>query len=276
MSDSVAIIMRSKNEMPYLRAVLEALRHQSHAAFEFYAVDSGSTDGSREALRAFCAPGRLTCIEPAAYVPGAVLNTAIERTGQEIIVLLNGDAVPQSDSWLERLLQPILANEADATFSRQTARPDARFIVDYDYRRAYASGPTSEPLFSAAACAFRRSLWEQHPFRSEGYAEDAIWASVCRLFNARFRLVPDSVVEHSHNYTLRQLYQKRFRHGLSFAQALGHTVSPGQRLLLCGREAMRDFLYACRRLRPDTIPYNLTYRITIHAGMQRGLKEGTS
>lgn len=276
MSDSVAIIMRSKNEMPYLRAALDALQCQSFTAFDLYAVDSGSTDGSLETLRSRCAPDRLVCIDPSSYVPGRVLNEAIGRIGHGLIVLLNGDAIPQSDDWLERLLRPILDDEADATFSRQIARPDARFIVDYDYRRAYAPGPSSERFFSAAACAFRRSLWERHHFHSDGYAEDAIWATACRLLNTRFRLVPESVVEHSHNYTLTQLYQKRFRHGQSFARVLGSTTSTGHRIYLCGRELVRDFLYACRSLRLDTIPYNIAYRITIHAGLQRGLRKGAA
>ena len=142
MPPSVAIIMRSKNEMPHLRAALEMLRVQTYRDFELFAVDSGSTDGSVNLLRKHCKTGHLTQIAPAHYAPGKVLNTAIARSGNPIIVLLNADAVPLSKTWLETLLAPILGNQADATFSRQVPRPDARFVVAYDYRRAYEMNPS--------------------------------------------------------------------------------------------------------------------------------------
>lgn len=275
MSESVAIIMRSKDEMPYIRVTLDALHRQHYRPFELYAVDSGSTDGSLEALRSYCAEDRLFRIDPADYVPGKVLNDTIGRTTQDLIVLLNGDAIPRSDDWLGSLLQPILRNEADATFSRQVARPNARFIVDFDYQRAYAPGNGNGHFFSAAACAFKRTLWEQHNFHNDGYAEDAIWATACRLLNTRFSLVPESEVEHSHNYTLSELYQKRFRHGQSFARVLGEPAAPGRRLFGCARELVRDFIYACRMGQPLTIPYNIAYRTTIYAGHYMGVREGS-
>ena len=274
MPASVAIIMRSKNEMPHLRAALDMLNHQTVRNFKLFAVDSGSTDGSLEELRRSCYTNHLTQIDPDDYVPGRVLNTAIARTDQQIIVLLNADAVPCSKEWLEKLIQPLLDDTADATFSRQTARPDARFIVAYDYHRAYDPEKIADHFFSAAACAFKRELWERHPFHSNGYAEDAIWATSCRMFNARFQLVPESEVEHSHNYSINDLFQKKRRHGKSFARFHGKPSPLGRRLYLCTREVVRDLLFACRKRQFKTIPYNIAYRVTIHAGLHTGLRQG--
>jgi rhamnosyltransferase len=270
-----AIIMRSKNEMPYVRKSLEMLHRQSFRGYELFAIDSGSTDGTLDELRTQCDEEHLTRIAPDDYLPGKVLNEAITRMEQNIIVLLNADAIPRSADWLEQLIRPILEDAADATFSRQVARPDARFIVDYDYRRAYAPGNPDNHFFSAAACAFKRELWERHKFHNDGYAEDAIWATTCRMLNSRFQLVPRSEVEHSHNYSMKELFHKRRRHGRSFALVLGETDKPGHRLYLCGRELLRDFIHACRRGRFFTIPYNIAYRVTIHAGLHRGIREGS-
>ena len=274
MPPPVAIIMRSKNEMPHLRAALEMLRLQTFRDFELFAVDSGSADGSVNLLRKYCRIGHLTQIAPAHYAPGRVLNSAIARTGNPIIVLLNADAVPLSKTWLETLLAPILGNQADATFSRQIPRPDARFVVAYDYQRAYDPEKIKEPFFSAVACAFKRELWERHKFRRNLYAEDLIWATACRTFGATIQLVPESEVEHSHNYSLKALFRKKYRHGRSFAKIHGKTSSLWQRLYLCGRELARDFLHACRSRKLRTIPYNIAYRIAIHAGLHKGLWDG--
>lgn len=271
MPPAAAIVMRAKDEMPHVQAALEALQRQTIRDFALYATDSGSTDGTVEALRS--AGADLVQIPPGSYAPGAVLNAAIARTTSETIVLLNADAIPLSVRWLEALLQPIREGRTDATYSRQVPRPDARFIVAYDYERAFGPRNADPAFFSAVACAFTRPLWTAHPFRPDGYAEDAAWARECLAAGARIVFAPDSAVEHSHNYPLRQLYEKKRRQGRTFAET-GETPRPGRQAFAFLKEAARDTAHACRALRLQTIPYNLAYRATIHAGLHAGLKEG--
>jgi len=273
MPESVVIIMRAKNEMPHARRTAEMLHRQTMQDFTLFGIDSGSIDGTLDVLRDHC--DTLHQIPPEAYDPGKVLNEAIACTDQDIIVLLNADAVPVSADWLENLLAPILDDQADATYSRQIARPDSRFIVAYDYQRAYDRDTPDDHFFSAAACAFRRELWDRFKFPEGVYAEDSIWATSCRIFTARFRLVRASAVEHSHNYSLGQLFNKRFRHGKSFAAVLGESSPLGHRFYLCAREVLRDLVFACRSRQFRTIPYNIAYRVTIHAGLHRGMREGS-
>ena len=276
-SKSVAIIMRSKDEMPYAVTALERLASQTWKAWTLYNVDSGSKDGTVEAIKKFN-PDRITEIPPSAYVPGKVLNEMIARTHEELIVFLNADAIPLNDFWLERLLRPLLDGVADATMSKQHARPDARFIVDYDYRRAYDPKnikEENEDFFSAVACAFRRSLWERVKFPESGYAEDLAWAKAVREQGARMKLVLDSEVEHSHNYTLKGLHRKKFRHGETYHRMYGQRPNGLRQIYLCLREIVRDGLYACRRLKFGTIPYNLAYRVVIHWALDQGLRAAT-
>jgi rhamnosyltransferase len=264
MSPSIAIIMRAKNEMPHVQRALERLKSQTIHPIPLFAVDSGSSDGTLEVLKEHGV--ELTRIKSGDYVPGKVLNDAISRAPQDIIVLLNADAVPQSDDWLEQLVLPIIGNRADATFSKQIARPDARFIVSYDYERAYNPEKMDPGFFSAVSCAFRRDLWEQTRFPDRGYAEDVAWAGLCITEGARFQLVESSVVEHSHNYTLEGLHQKRYRQALTFNEV----PNIGKQIYRCCREIVRDFLFAISRLKFQTIPYNIAYRITIHRALYQG------
>lgn len=270
-----AIIMRSKNEMPHVPRALEMLRLQTFSDYDFFAIDSGSSDGSAELLRSYCAPGNFLQIPPTDYMPGPVLNEAIARIDHSVIVLLNADAIPCSEDWLENLVRPVFDDTADAVFSRQLPRPDARFIVDYDYQRAFDPSRMAPDFFSAAACAFKRELWDRHRFHNHGYAEDTIWAGACRTFGARFHMVKESGVEHSHNYSLTGLYYKKFRQGWALARVDGHISSFGHRLFLCLRELARDFFFACRKGMFQTIPYNIAYRVTIHTGLHRGIREGS-
>lgn len=274
----VAVIMRSKNEMPYLPEAIASLRRQTFKDIELFAVDSGSTDGSLEILRAAIDPAHLICIPPESYLPGKVLNDMSARATQEFIVFQNADAIFQSDDALEKLLRPLFDGEADAVMSAQVTRSDARFIVTYDYLRAYnpknIKGDNAD-FFSAVTCAFRRDLWQKVKFPEKGYAEDVAWAHECRAQGARFKLVTDSVVEHSHNYTLKELYRKKFRHGLRFSQTYSRRANLFSQIMELCKEWARDFLYALRKGRLDTIPYNIAYRAVIHTALYRGLKEGS-
>lgn len=274
----VAIVMRSLNEQPHADRALAGLRRQTYVDWVLYNIDSGSTDGTLEAVQRFNPdPGKVFQIPKEAYVPGRVLNATIAKTVEPIIVLQNADAVPVNERWLERLIAPILRGEAAATMSRQVARAPARFVVKYDLDRGYdpknQKGGSGD-LFSAVACAFTRALWEETKFPEQGYAEDLAWAKVCREKGARFVLVPDSIVEHSHDYTLSALYRKRYRHGLTFADIFGEEPRLWRHALRCGKEVARDVLHACAARRPDTIPYNLAYRATIHLAYYAGEREG--
>jgi rhamnosyltransferase len=271
----LAVIMRSMNEQPHTRRALEGLMRQTARDFTLYNVDSGSTDGTLEVVREFNRE-RVRTIAPKEYVPGKVLNEMVAAAPEPVVVLLNADAVPLDERWLERLVAPILAGEADATMSRQVARADAHFVVAYDYERAYDPSnlkEENEDFFSAVACAFRRSLWEATPFYVEGYAEDLLWARECRRKGARFRLVMDSVVEHSHNYSLESLRRKKYRHGLAYARSHGQRPRAFRQAYACAREMLRDLLHALACGRPGTIPYNLRYRWVIHRAIHDGLRD---
>ena len=267
--------MRSKNEMPYLPEALKSLRSQTFQNFELYAVDSGSTDGSTTVLNHELDEAHFTRIRPEEYLPGKVLNQMTARATGEFIVLQNADAIFQSDDALEKLLRPLFDGEADAVMSAQVTRPDAHFIVTYDYLRAYDPKnikADNADFFSAVTCAFRRDLWEKIKFPEQGYAEDVAWAQACRAQGARFKLVTDSVVEHSHNYTLKELYRKKFRHGITFARVYGRRANLLLQTLNLFKEWLRDLLYAVRKKKFKTIPYNIAYRAVIHAALYRGMK----
>ncbi|MDD7987224.1 glycosyltransferase family 2 protein [Lentisphaera marina] len=269
----VAIIMRSKNEQPYVREALENLLSQTYSAYNLYNVDSGSTDGTLEVVQVFSESVKK--ISSDSYVPGTVLNDMISNCDEEIVVFLNADAIPQDIDWLRKLLEPILENRADATFSRQLARDDAHFIVKYDYSRTYKQYDHSEDdhkRFSAVACAFKREVWEKVQFYADGYAEDLVWAIQCHREGFRFKYVHDAVVEHSHNYGIKSLFRKKFRHGIVYYRLQMLKPSVFRQLYLCARELARDLIKSFKKLNLKTIPYNILYRVTIHLALYRGVK----
>jgi rhamnosyltransferase len=271
----IGLIMRAKDEMPHVRGALEALRNQTRTDWTLYAVDSGSSDGTLEAIEAF-GPKELVRIAPQDYEPGPVLNRMLALATEPLVALLNADAIPLDEHWLARLAGPLERGEADATMSVQVARPDADFLVGYDYARAYdpknIKGDNRD-FFSAVACCFRRSLWEAHPFKGEGYSEDLAWARACRRDGARFLLVTESRVEHSHNFTDAQLHRKRYRHGRAYVEIFDARPRPLLQTAACAKEMLRDTLHAFRAGRASEIPKCLRQRAIIHRALYQGIRD---
>lgn len=226
MNGKVAVIMRSKNAAWVMGQALAGLFSQHRRDFELLVVDSGSTDATLDIARRF--PCRVIPIPASDYFPGAVLNQAIRETRAEVLVFQNSDVVPLTPHALGRLLEPLETGQADATFARQLPRPEAHTWVRRDYARAFPSQGEPPPwmVYSLPFAAMRRSAWERHPFYEDAWgSEDSEWGHWARRNGLVTRYVPEALVMHSHNYTLRQLYGRRFIEGEADAFILGDTVS---------------------------------------------------
>ena len=210
----VSVIMRSKNSDWVIDRALSALFSQTFTDFELLVVDSGSTDRTLEIVQGH--PARLIEIEPADYYPGTVLNSAIEQTSGEIIVFQNSDTVPLTQFALERLVQAFDCPNVQAAFGRQIPRPEAVDWVRRDYKASFPEkGPAPEWMtMSLPFATMRRSAWQLHRFYCDAWAsEDTEWGYWARRNGMKISYVPEALVMHSHNYTLRQIYGRRFVEG---------------------------------------------------------------
>lgn len=211
---TVSVIVRTKNSYPEIVQALGALYSQDMDGFEVIVVDSGSTDRTLEFVRG--TPARIIEIKPEDYFPGRVLNMAVAQCRGSIVVFQNSDVIPLSQKVLRRLLEPFRSPAVQAAFARQVPRPEAETWVRRDYAAAFpASGSAPDWLpYSLPLAAMRRSAWEVLPFYDSAWgSEDTEWGVRARERGMGVRYVPLAVVMHSHNYTLRQLFGRRFIEG---------------------------------------------------------------
>lgn len=209
----IEVIMRAKNSDWVIDQALSGLFAQQGVSFDVTVVDSGSTDRTLDIVRRF--PVRLVQIEPRSYYPGQVLNDAIAASSADLIVFQNSDVVPLHCAVLANLVAPFADCDVVASFARQLPRPEAHTWVRAEYARAFPPGdPPPWITYSLPLAAMRRSAWQRRPFSTLAWAsEDSTWGAQTRAAGERIAYVPDALVMHSHNYSLREIWGRRFVEG---------------------------------------------------------------
>ncbi|MBI2512573.1 MAG: glycosyltransferase [Opitutae bacterium] len=278
---SVSIILRSFNEAWALRDTLPALRAQNYRDWELIVIDSGSTDGSVELIRA-AQPAQFVRIASEEYNPSRVMNRGMQLARHDLAIFLNADATPIDEHWLRPLVDALRSPRTAAAFSRQVPRPDCRAVFAHDYERCF--GPQRESaqwdhFFSMVGSGIRRDVWEQRGFLEEmQYSEDEEYTRWCRAAGYGVVYCPDSVVMHSHNYTPRQAFKRAFGEAWACMAMRSGRAADGARLrgfaLGWLRDVQRDFAYCARERRLRECPHAARIRWAQRAGRLAGTRAG--
>ncbi|MDA8018977.1 MAG: glycosyltransferase [Thermoanaerobaculia bacterium] len=274
-----SVVVRSFNDRATVEQVLLGIRGQS-VSTRILVFDNDSEDGTTEIARKLA--DEVIRVPRGNYIPGRVLNDAMDRCGGEFVVFLNADCTPEDRAWLEELLGAVDGDGVAAAFSRQMPRAGCEPLESLDIERCYGDGRGQEAArhtFSMASSAIRRSVWQLRPFdRDLRYSEDVDWTWRARQLGYRVVYAPKSKVFHSHNYSLAQLYT-RYR-GEGRAEARIFPWSWWQKSLMrysvlpWGRKVLADWKHCARHgLWPDLVRSPL-YRAVQAFGRRRGFLEG--
>ena len=282
MSDPlVSIIMRSFNEAWALRGTLPALQAQEYRNWELIVIDSGSTDGSPDLIRA-AQPAHFVQITPAEYNPSRVMNQGMRLARSEFGIFLNADATPQGPGWLRPLVTALQNPRTAACFGRQIPRPDCQAVFACDYERCF--GPQRESaswdhFFSMVSSGLRKDIWSRRGFREDlQYAEDDEYTRWCRAEKYDVVYVPESVAMHSHNYTAQQA----FKRAAGDARAMAATW-PGSRndlnfartvLLGWAQDFRKDVRFCLQSGRWLELPHAAQIRWQQRRGRLTGFQQG--
>jgi len=251
----VSVIVRAHNDEALIGRTLDGIFSQHPPPSEVIVCDDNSTDRTREVASRF--PVRFVERPAGPYKPGRTLNALVREACGDIVVFNNSDAVPLDSKWLEELVKPLLSGTPRVfAFANQLPRPDARALVRKDNERAFGDGKvqaTWKFFFSLASSATWRQNLLDVPFDEEiQYSEDVEWAwrnSRRKEDPVKIVYCPASRVEHSHNYTLREL-AKRFRgEGAADRAIFGESPSLVREIVGAARETLRDWAYLLRRPR---------------------------
>ena len=246
----VSLVLPVKNQERDVRELLPlVLAQKARARLEIVAVDSGSRDGTEAALSELGAT--VLRIDPTDFDHGLTRNLAAEHAEGEVLVFLSGRSRPADEHWLARLLSVLDEDpHAAGACSRVLPRPGAdpltardgerelsgssqrmrKAIDNWESYRALSAQERRVLLnFHTVGAALRRDAFDQIQFRSVAtLGEDLLWAR--EVLEAGWSLwhEPASVVYHSHDYTLRELFARNVDDGVANHEINERTLVEGE------------------------------------------------
>ena len=256
-----SIVLATLDGETHLARLLPRLAEQQlDGGFELVAIDSDSTDKTRELLEQ--AGARVTRIARDDFAHGSARNRCAEDARGEFLVFLSQDALPADERFLAELLKAfddprvagaysrVLPHDDDDPLTRRTVldAPEAAREVHVE---ELAQGVRLDQLapaerarrlrFNNVASAIRRSVFESLPFPDVAFGEDSAWAASALSAGHRIAFAPTSVVLHAHRYSPREAYE-RYRIDARFLREV-HGFGARPDLL----SALRGFAFELRR-----------------------------
>ena len=276
---AISVIVPTLNGAGTLPALLTAVaRAGRRHALEIVAIDSGSTDGTVELLRA--AGARVLDLGGVPFGHASARNRAAAHARGSILVWLTQDVEPVGEEWLDALVAPLAEPGTVAAFGRQHPRgasPEEAYLASVNYgdasRRiapadAAAFGP-GRLLFSSAFAAMRRDVWQRLPFPGIVMSEDQAWALAALRTGHEIVYVPSAVAHHGHWFSLGRVFRRSFDSGSS----LGRLGLAGSAWGSGMRHLVREIRWIAARHGAASAVHAVTYEIVRMAGFQCGRLE---
>ncbi|TMC54743.1 MAG: glycosyltransferase family 2 protein [Chloroflexi bacterium] len=298
------IAIPTYNGIEWIADVLDACLQQAiDFEFEVLVIDSGSTDGTVDAVRKRVAV-RLHEIPSSSFGHGRTRNLAVELAQGEFVAFITQDAVPANRFWLAELLRPFeIADKIACVYGKQAPRPDCCPTVKRDVINHFRSfGPdhfvilqvdnphlTSQAerdaltYFSNVNSAVRRAAMKTVPFRDVAYSEDlalgrdVIEAGLIKAY------APLAVVTHSHSYPLRAYFNRMYEEmrGLWLTTGRSIDTSLPRNVAIVVRGTVQDWRFILRdrayswpaklKWLVQAPAYNVARRVAVRLARRPGL-----
>ena len=149
----------------------------------------------------------------------------------DILVFISQDVIMKDSKWLINLVNPIIKGEAQATFSRQICQFEniEKYTRENNYpeKSRIVSKEDIEQFglltffYSDASSAVKKCVYDElkaYDNKDLIINEDMYFAHKLILAGYKIKYCADSQIYHSHDFTLKELYQRYFDTGVFFKE----------------------------------------------------------
>ena len=223
----ISIVLLTKNGGDVLQeAVLALKQQQMEYIIELIAVDSSSTDGTKEYLKK--AGFKLYSVKANQFRFGPIREYGFALSSGDIIVTQSQDVVPMSRSYISELINPIIMGEVDVVQGK-TKIPNCQdnyFVWHCDPKVFYFTNEASDFTrkaggieLSCECIAMSRRAWQNTGFDDSPYCEDK-YIQVDLLRKAyRVRELEEPIAWHGHQYDFVSLIERCYNEGVGWRYA---------------------------------------------------------
>lgn len=218
---SLSIVIPTLNAVAEIDVLLSLLEGQTLRPREILVVDSSSDDDTASEV-AKHPEVEFLVIDRKDFNHGLTRDMALRRTVGDFVCFLTQDAVPASDTYLEKLVAPMLADDSIALVSgRQLPKADARrfeqLVRGFNYPdQSSVRGKKDlskygiKTFFASDVCScYRRDAYlDCGGFDRVNTNEDMLMASRFVAAGCKVAYEPKAEVYHSHNLTPKEQYAR--------------------------------------------------------------------
>lgn len=189
-------------------------------------VDSSSNDGTVELAKEM---GAETLVIPqSTFNHGTTREMARKYLKTDIVVMVTQDAYAVDEHTIEKLIAPIVEGKAAISYARQLPHHKAGFFEAFAREFNYPSQSQIRcianvstygiyTVFCSDSCAayLNSALDQIGGFQHVLTGEDTVAAACLLQSGFRIAYVAEACVRHSHNYSLKQEFQRHFDTGIA-------------------------------------------------------------
>lgn len=223
---TISVIIPTLNAGGAIDNLLKKLSEQTSSISEIIIVDSESSDDTLSICKNNAAV-QVINIKRSDFDHGKTRDLAFRQSKGDIVVFLTQDAIPADRFFIEKLIVPLADEHVAVSTGRQLPKADAtkmeKLVRSFNYpAESHIRSKDDLPqmgiktFFCSDVCAaYKRSIFLrlggfEYPLKTNEdmfFAAKAINAGYCIAYAA------DAQVFHSHNFTLREQYNRNYIQG---------------------------------------------------------------
>lgn len=243
-------------------------------------IDSSSTDGTASLARSM---GIETLVIPQKeFNHGSTREMGRKKLNTSIVIMMTQDAYAVSPQMIEYLIEPLINKKAVAAYARQL--PHTGSSIFANFHRTFNYPPTSHirslddvkthgvyTFFCSNSCAayLNDALDEVGGFPPALFGEDTIVVAKLLHQGHRIAYVSEAMVHHSHDYSLKQEFNRHFDIGLA-RNTYHELIAIGGNDAKRGKAYVKELFKELKDNCPLKIPYALLQSAVKYCGYRLG------